>query len=73
MDEENVCGVTGTQEHSDECQYLGNDMWDCGKLDNPAPEWDAHRRNPDFCAKCGGQCYFDSNGVRIVANQGGWA
>lgn len=32
---------------------------------------DAHRRNPDFCAKCGGQCYFDDEGKRIIKNQGG--
>jgi len=34
-------------------------------------EPDAHRRNPDFCAKCGGECYFDDDGKRILENQGG--
>lgn len=25
----------------------------------------AHRRNPDFCAKCGGECQYDDDGVLI--------
>lgn len=33
-EEENVCGVTGTQDHAPECKYLGNNAWDCSKLDN---------------------------------------
>lgn len=37
--------------------------------DEEDEEWDAHRRNPGFCGKCGGQCYFDDEGRRIVANQ----
>jgi len=31
---------------------------------------DAHRRNPDFCSKCGGPCYFDDEGKRVINNQG---
>ena len=27
------CGVTGTDEHAITCKYLGNDAWNCGKLD----------------------------------------
>jgi len=30
----NVCGVTGTEEHAADCRYLGNDAWNCGKIDN---------------------------------------
>ncbi|CAG0947801.1 hypothetical protein ANRL1_04569 [Anaerolineae bacterium] len=33
-------------------------------------EPDAHRRYPGYCAKCGGACYFDDDGKRVVANQG---
>ena len=25
----------------------------------------AHRRNPDFCAKCGGECEYDDDGELI--------
>lgn len=32
-DDTHVCGVTGTTDHTPECRYLGNDAWDCGKLD----------------------------------------
>jgi len=35
----------------------------------PDIEPDTHRRNPIFCIKCGGQCYFDDDGNRVVANQ----
>lgn len=28
------CGVTGGEEHSSDCKYLGNNAWDCGKIDN---------------------------------------
>ncbi len=37
--------------------------------DEAEEEWDSHRYNPGFCAKCGGQCYFDADGNRIIANQ----
>lgn len=26
---------------------------------------DAHRRNPDFCSKCGGPCYLGDDGQGI--------
>lgn len=32
-------------------------------------EPDAHRRNPDYCAKCGGACYLDDDGKRVVVTQ----
>ena len=35
-----------------------------------ADEPDAHRRNPGFCAQCGGPCYFDDEGRRVIKNQG---
>ena len=28
----------------------------------PEPEERGHRNNPDFCAKCGGTCRYDSDG-----------
>lgn len=31
---------------------------------------DAHRKNAPVCAQCGGQCYFDDDGNRVVRNQG---
>ena len=31
------CGVTGSAVHSKDCKYLGNDLWDCGAIDNPTP------------------------------------
>lgn len=30
---------------------------------------DAHRRCEGYCGKCGGTCYFDDQGARVVANQ----
>jgi hypothetical protein len=31
------------------------------RLGDVMPE-DSHRRNPDYCAKCGGECLFDDDG-----------
>ena len=57
-DDTSLCGVTGDVEHGPDCKYLGNDSWDCGKLDNqpqddtpPASMWLAiydHRHGNDY-------------------------
>ena len=35
------------------------------KLEENVDDEYAHLRNPDFCAKCGGECEYDDNGELI--------
>lgn len=62
------CGVSvympDDWDGDDICESLCNQCYETEE------EEDAHRRNAPFCAKCGGECYFDEEGNRIVQNRG---